>query len=193
MSPDDIRAVISESQTRINGKATPELVPFDLRMKLFFYRYGDSKRGYREDLSTKLSEQDDAILTSYAAEHSAALAADEEQFRLECIAVYERTPDMSAVEIATEIEAATHRSETRAAKRYREVLRRLSADGQRIVTNYTELRVRPSITRDNQVTQAMMAPDWYKQQILRLAEAARNGSNESQAATIPPPRPDNAR
>src|SRR5688572_13738169 len=66
-----IEAVLESARYDINGRETPDLVPYHVRMQTFFLGYADGH--FKRMLDTELSSADKAILDAYASRHRAEL------------------------------------------------------------------------------------------------------------------------
>lgn len=172
-------ALLQSSFTTINGKETPELVPYEVRMQHFFYDY---KRGtgYQAELKSLLSAEDQAVLQEYSSKHVQALKKDEEDYLKTYLGIASRAKDMSAMEIAAEINKATANTEASQRARYRSVAGQLSAKGRQLVDDFAFKYVRPIVSLEDQTVVAQAAPEFYKTQIVGTYELTLAGK-------VPPP------
>jgi hypothetical protein len=127
----------------IDGKETPDLVPYHIRMYYFFSRYGRPDHPYRRDLQKQLSLKDDGILFAHAQIDNDLKTRDMEEHHAGFMNICAAGETMTPLELATALEANTQRYAERRAARYRAVIEQLSPEGQPIVTDFAYQRIRP--------------------------------------------------
>jgi hypothetical protein len=168
------------SEIAIDGKKTPELVPYHIRMYYFFSRYGRPGHPYRAELQKQLSRQDDAILFAQAQIDDDLKLRDMEEHQAGFMSICAGGQTMTPLELATALEANTQRYVDRRAARYRAVMDQLSPEGQRLVTDFTFQRIRPVTGSHSAIIHATLAPEHFKKQVLDRYEAYRSGKMQEQ-------------
>lgn len=169
-------ALVRSSYVQIDGRQTPELVPYAVRMMHFFDLYIVGRGGLRGDLRESLTAEDEAILAHFAeSEHAQVKQAHERQYTAAWLAIASRAKDMSAMEIAGEFKALQARFERDREASYRAVLAQLSEAGRRIVSDFAYARIKPMVAVEDPFVVANAAPDFYKAQIIGLYELHREG------------------
>jgi hypothetical protein len=169
---------VTDSLITINGKETPHLVPFHVRMKLFFFRYERNGSGYLGDEAQNLSSADEQILSEYAQIHQAAIQGGEARYNEAYLLICATGSSLTAMQLATAIEQQTLKSQEEATQRYQSVLRRLTPKGRLAIERVTFERIRPVIVMDNPLAVAAVAPEWYKSTTLTAYEAFLSGDLE---------------
>lgn len=167
----EVDALLQSSFTNINGRETPELIPYHVRMGAFFARFAS----YAPELQGQLSKADFDRLQQFAGSHETfrKQALDAELGAWQTIAA--RAEPMSAVEIATEMKQSETRSAAAATARYRGVLDGLTAEGRSIVDRFAFERVRPSLAIEDPLLVATTAPVFYKTQVLGVYKLMQAG------------------
>lgn len=186
LSPEEIAnrkridGLLRSSQRHINGKETPELVPYHVRMQMFFHKY---QHGFfRQMLQSQLSAGDLAVLDTYAARLGSELEKHAKAYETEWMGIASRAKDMNASEIASAIKVATGKTEALQAAGYRAVLRQLTPAGQKVVSDFAFANVRPQVTTEDPFVIAEGDPKFYKEQIVLYYEMVQRGEQ-------PPPPP----
>jgi len=170
-----VDALVKSSIRHINGKETPDLVPYVVRMTHFFSRY--AKGAFKSELDPQLSAEDVAVLTEYASQHEKQLEADHESYRAAWTEIAARAQDMSAVDIASEMSRADESVEAAQSARFRSVIGRLSPSGQAMVTAFAFERVRPQVMIEDPFVLANGDPQFYKEQIVGAYGLLRSGKS----------------
>lgn len=169
------QSIRKASSITIDGKATPDLVPYDIRMHYFFLRYGRPNHPYRMELQKQLSPKDDAILFAHAQIDNDLKTRDMEEHHAGFMSIGAGGETMTPLDLATALEANTQRYQERRAARYRAVIQQLSPEGQRIVADFAYERIRPVTGSHSAIIHATLAPEHFKQQMLRRYELYRSG------------------
>ena len=175
-----IDALLRSSQRHIDGKKTPELVPYHVRMQMFFHKYQQGL--FRSVLQSQLSPEDIRVLDEYAARMSSELRKHAQSYEEQWMSIAARAKDMNASEIASAIKLATNKSEAAQAAGYRQVLRQLTPAGQKVVSDFAFANVRPQVTTEDPFVIADGDPKFYKEQIVLYYEMVQRGEQ-------PPPPP----
>lgn len=170
-NPAEVDALLQSSYTGIDGRATPELIPYHVRMAAFFESFPD----YAPQFRSQLIKADFDQLQRYASAHGAFQKQDGDRQLREWQEVAARAEPMSAVEIATELKQSSRRIEAVAAARYRATLDALSADGRAVIDRFIADRVRPNTSIEDPLVVAMAAPVFYKTQILGTYKMMQEG------------------
>lgn len=168
-----IQALLQSSHQHINGKQTPELVPYQVRMQHFFHRYESGT--FQAMLASQLSAADQAILAEFSQRHGDELKKQAAAYDAEWMALGARSSNMNAQEIAGAIRSATQRSENALAAIYRGVINRLSLEGRQRVNDFAFTHVRPQVTIEDPFVVANGNPEFFKDQILQEYEMRRTG------------------
>lgn len=167
-----LRVASAKSRRHIDGKATPELVPYQVRMQHFFHGYDQV---FKNQLTSKLSPADLGVLAEFSARHSAELRALESTARKAWLQVEPLAKDMSAIEIAGAMKRESDRSEVQQASMYRKVIQQLSPQGQTVVNDFAFIHVRPQVTIVDPLVEAGLEPELFREQVLARSEARRAG------------------
>lgn len=178
-----IQALVQSSFTYVDGKQTPELVPFSFRMQLFFDLFRSGSFG--SQLKPMLPPQDHTILAEFANENPQLLKKDERDYMNSWMRIGESAQSMNGVEIASAVQAATDEVQERQAARYRTVLGRLTPGGRQIVSDFAFARVRPQVSIENPLIVATAEPGFYKAQVLGAYEMAITGKKPPGWDTAP--------
>jgi len=179
-----IRNALLTATRYIDGQETPELVPYHLRMRAFFTAF---EPVFKLQLASQLSASDLAILSEYAQrQHNAELRRSAQTFLKEEQNAKAQARHMSAIEIASALKSASDRNEARQSAVFRKVLGRLSAAGQKTVNDFAFAHVRPSFTIFDPIEAAGLAPDVFKEQIVRNYEAEKKGTVMAPPAPVQP-------
>jgi len=163
------------SNITIDGRATPDLVPYEVRMYYFFSRYGRPNHPYRTELQKQLLPKDDAILFAHAQIDNDLKTRDMEEHHAGFMSIGAGAETMTPLDLATALEANTQRYQERRAARYRAVIEQLSPEGQRIVTDFAYQRIKPMTVSHSAIIRATQAPEHFKQQVLLRYELYRSG------------------
>jgi hypothetical protein len=180
------RAASEAAVRHINGKQTPDLVPYWLRMRGFFDAY---ERIFKAQLAPRLSAADVAVLNEYVQKQHATdrRKSSESQSKAQR-GIEAQAKNMSAIEIAIALKAATDRNQAQQGATYRAVMRQLSVDGQKIVNDFAYANIRPSFSIYDPIEAARLEPELYKEQIVRTYEAEQKRRVSPSAASKPPLR-----
>jgi hypothetical protein len=178
LTSDGVDALLRSSYKQINGNQHPELVPFSLRMDIFFSFWQRTETGWQAEFQSRLSQDDFAVLDEYARAHSEAKRADDLAHQREWMGIAANAAGMSAVQIATAIKQATDRSKAAQEARRRSVLDRLSKDAQVLIQTVAYERIRPVFTEEDPLVVARAEPEFYKAQIIGAYEAVRPGQSQ---------------
>jgi hypothetical protein len=177
-------AASKATSRRINGREAPELVPYHVRMQMFFQSF---EALFKRSLESELSAADLAILSEFAQrQHSIELKNSADALRKESRSISAQAEHMDAIEIASGMKAASDRAEARQVAAYRGVMRRLSPEGQKIVNDFAFAHVRPQVTTQDPMDLASLEPEIYREQIIRAFEAERAGRIAPPPATSTP-------
>jgi hypothetical protein len=168
-----LELLMQSSYQHIDGKRTPELVPYQIRMQHFFDRYDSGT--FERMLAPALSAQDQAILATFSKSHTAELKKHEAAFDAEWMAIGARASSMSAQEIAGALKAATLRSESALAAVYRNAINSLSPGGRQRVLDFAFTHVRPQVTIEDPFLVANGDPEFFKDQVVKTYEMRRAG------------------
>jgi hypothetical protein len=171
LSTKEIEALVQSSYTKIDGKRTPELVPYHSRMNMFF----GALPVFEADLRRNLSAEDFAILKSFSDARDVPQKEDAAFAEAGWKEIASRAEGMNALEIAGEMKRLDQRIETKAAARYRRVLSSLSPQGQQFVERYAFEKVRPSLSVYDPLVIANAAPDYYKTDIVESYKLMQEG------------------
>jgi hypothetical protein len=175
-----VDTLLKSSIRHINGKETPELVPYVVRMTHFFSRY--ARGTFKSELDPQLSAEDVAVLTEYASRHEKQLEADHASYRTAWTEIGARAQHLSAVDIASEMSRADESVEAAQSARFRGVIGRLSPSGRATVTAFAFERVRPQVMIEDPFVLANGDPQFYKEQIVGAYGLLRSGKS-----LLPPP------
>jgi DNA-binding protein H-NS len=156
----------ADSRIVIDGKSTPELVPYAIRMRLFFSRYKRGSTGYQVQLKHRLSEVDLHVLAEYADKQKNEISLRNGRRSSAYQRITENAESMSALEIASAYESTYQQFLGEEAQSYRSALAQLSSAGQVVVTQFAYEHIRPTISLENQIAIANAAPDAYKAAVL---------------------------
>lgn len=168
-----IQALLQSSHQHINGKQTPELVPYQVRMQHFFHRYESGM--FQAMLAPQLSAADQAILAEFSQRHGDELKKQAAAYDAEWMAIGARSAIMNAQEIAGAIRSATQRSENALATIYRGVINRLSPEGRQRVNDFAFIHVRPQVSIEDPFVVANGNPEFFKDQMVQEYEMRRTG------------------
>jgi hypothetical protein len=144
-------------------------------MHYFFLRYGRPNHPYRKELQKQLSPKEDAILFAHAQIDNELKTRDMEEHHAGFMSIGAGGETMTPLDLATALEANTRRYQERRAARYRAVIQQLSPEGQRIVTDFAHKRIRPVTGSHSAIIHATLAPEHFKEQLLRRYELYRSG------------------
>lgn len=165
--------LMQSSYQHIDGKRTPELVPYQIRMQHFFDRYESGM--FEQMLAPQLSAEDRVILAEFSKRHVAELKAQEAAYDAEWMTIGARASSMNAQEIAGAVKSATQRSENALAAVYRAVINRLSPEGRQLVVGFAFTHVRPQVSIEDPFVVANGDPEFFKDQIVKTYELRRTG------------------
>jgi hypothetical protein len=169
---------------KINGRETPELVPYHVRMQMFFHNF---EAHFKRSLEPELSEADLAILSKFAQrQHAIELKKSNEALHEESRSISARARHMSAIEIASGMKSASDRALARQAAIYRAVIEQLSPESRKLVNDFAFTRIRPQVSIQDPMDLASLEPEIYREQIIRAFEAESAEPIASPEATPPP-------
>jgi len=187
---DEIKRLLRSSYTTIDGKKTPELVPYHIRMQHFFLRYKHASAGLQAEMKQLLSSEDETVLSIYADRHVEELKRDEMTYEKAWMDLASRAHGMDGISIASAIQTLTSELERSTDARYRTVLAKLSPAGQKAVNEFAFARIRPVIAAEDPIALATAAPEFYKGQIVAAYQMAQSGKQPpALEATIKSTRP----
>jgi hypothetical protein len=170
--------LMQSSYQDIDGKRTPELVPYQIRMQHFFARYESGQ--FEEMLAPQLSTEDRAILAHFSKLHSAELKKQQAAYDAEWLAIGARASSMNAQELAGALKAATLKSENAVTAMYRDAINSLSPEGRQRVLDFAFVHVRPQVAIEDPFVVANGDPEFFKDQVVKAYEMRRTGQ-------VPPP------
>ena len=188
MSPEDrqktLRFIAANDAAvqHIDGRQTPELVPYWLRMRGFFDAFDVI---FKPQLERQLSATDLAILSEYAHnQFDLDKKLSNEAHKKGERSVVLKAKNMSPGEIARALTAVTDRDRAQQAERYRTVINKLSEDGQKIVNDIAFTHVRPSFAIYDPAITANLEPELYKEQFILVHEELKR--LEADPNALPP-------
>lgn len=171
---EELRKIQKETSIDIDGKATPDLVPYAIRWKLFFYSYNR----YAAMLAGKISAEDSAILSGYSQIHADTAQRDSDERDKAFDQIMTRADSLDGVQLAVAFETTYQQSQEVARKRYDTLLSKLSPEGQRVVRAFAYAQIRPNATLENQVAVAVRAPELFKKSVVEAYALAREESRK---------------
>lgn len=144
----------------IDGRTSPQDVPYDVKYAHFFRRYDSA---HRYALGKDISASDDAILSNVSANEANWKAREHYKYQSDFVEICSNWQGKDAITIALETDRAASDSNGRRAAMYRDTLDSLSEHGRQSVVEFVEATVTPaiklSITKNEDFAKA--DPEWF--------------------------------
>lgn len=192
MTDEEWQALAATHSTTIDGRKTPELVPFDRKARPLFDHYN---RIFRRALSLQLSAEDDALLSHFSDIHPKAREQDFRDDAVSQVAICAGAEQLSGIQIAETLAVHFQSSEDARIARYQGWIDQLSVDGRRIVRDFIDQNIKPITHKADLRGFAAAAPEYFKSSQLegcrwmREALAKNITIGPQRGATVVPPAP----